>query len=208
VPDLGRWQRHTEYPGVPDVLLPVLVVPEGDTLLSPTFSPGVLDQESITGVANDGKGMPTERFSLDRDPAVSHKLLVPTTMHPGRDENGSHLVQSSMEIGDPVTQPEVGTQGVLPGLFGPADGQFAWVRGAVAPEGVTADPHRVPALNGTAAAGARVPGAWPFVMPLGHLVEHTGTDIVTASALMIQQIDHRRRAKPGAGPFAALIQDL
>src|SRR5690606_13340808 len=210
--------RQARDPDIGAALEPFVVADAGEALAAPRIAPGVLQPEAVAVVGDDGEGVVTHRGLLlpgDRaaggrvDPAVMHGAR--RIQHADLGEGGVHGHQVL------VVDAEIGAQRVAQRRAGARLGVAVAFAVGVAGVDRRAGPGRlrthavpVPALHRTAAAGARIAFALPFVVAARHVVEHARADArgVGAGAARAQQgVGDGGQAERGAGAFVALVED-
>ncbi|MCY1297120.1 hypothetical protein D9M70_465480 [compost metagenome] len=203
------------HPHVPDVGLEICVAPQRHsgmvplvaTIAAPVGPPGVLHQETVTGVADNGEGVPAADIQGIRLP-VDHAAprRAPAVVGPGRGEEHTDIAQRRLHVIDPREDPEIGTQGNIQSLLldlrGQRDLAPQW------PAALQADPMLVPALHGATGAAEVVVLTGPLVVAAGHGEKHRRADLAGQSAPAAQVVDGRRQAEAGAGAFLTLVEDV
>ena len=134
--------------------------------------------------------------------------LVPAAVHLGGHHDHAGLVERGMVVDDIGLDAVVGAEGVAARILGPAHGQVSLVRHPVGPEGLFANAHVGPTLDGAPQARSIVFLPRPLVEAPGHLVEHAWTHANGLTRELVLVVDGRRQGKTGTGPFAVLVEDL
>ena len=226
---LGGDHAQLRDPAVHRVVQPVVVAQHRQAALAPGLAPGVVDDEAVAGVADDGEGVATvgaaglapDQGQVGRVLRARHGVVAqqgfPAGMGEGAGVQRADLVDGHVHVAqrarvDAVVGAERALDRVGPPVFagvGHRCGHFE-----PGPEPGTAGAVAQPALERAAQGGAGV-GVdaaivvvlGPFVVAPGHAVEHVWGDRFDLAAGAHQQVfDHHRQRIAGAGAGAALVE--
>ncbi len=230
-PDL-KADRHAQLcdPAIGGVQHPVFVREQREAALAPFLAPGVLDDETFAGIADDGHRVPAvgAAFAADDRQAEAQQVigedvddlrgarprLAPAGVNHERGVEDARLGQRRVHVADIAMHDAiVGPAGRELRFRGDVVRQVLGAVQLVGPRSAAGRPVRHPALHRPAGGRALVGFAGPLVVAAGHLIQHPRTDRPPLIERRQQvagrelKVDHRRQGETRAGPFLALIQN-